>query len=111
MSEEVKKKQVRPRRSEQMRPHLEKGEVGKYLSHALAGFDLPPLILRILSKSKNAVGGIFSTALTMMCDLRLPVFQMPWVSVDGHSIGGASAARGGKRTLSIFSGLEISWKR
>lgn len=43
MSEEVKTKQLRPRKSEQMKPQLAKGEVGKYLNHALAGFDLPPI--------------------------------------------------------------------
>lgn len=43
MSEEVKTKQIRPRRSEQMKPQLAEGEVGKYLTHALAGFDLPSI--------------------------------------------------------------------
>lgn len=43
MSEEVKTKQLRPRKSEQMKPQLAKGEVGKYLNHALAGFDLPSI--------------------------------------------------------------------
>ncbi len=59
MSEEVKKKQVRPRRSEQMRPHLEKGEVGKYLSHALAGFDLPPIDTSDIEQVKERCGWYF----------------------------------------------------
>lgn len=44
MSEEmVKPKQTRPKRSEQMQPHLEKGEVSRYIKHALEGFNLPPI--------------------------------------------------------------------
>lgn len=111
MSEEVKKKQVRPRRSEQMRPHLEKGEVGKYLSHALAGFDLPPIDTSDIEQLKERCGWYFQHCINDDVRPTVARYFKALVSVDGHSIGGASAARGGKRTLSIFSGLEISWKR
>ena len=44
MSEEmVRAKHTRPKRSEQMSPQLEKGDVRKYLSHALEGFHLSPI--------------------------------------------------------------------
>lgn len=39
----VRAKHTRPKRSEQMSPQLEKGDVRKYLSHALEGFHLPPI--------------------------------------------------------------------
>lgn len=53
MSEEIVVKQKRPKRSEQMQPHLEKGDVGRYLRHALVGFNLPPIDISDIEQVKD----------------------------------------------------------
>lgn len=42
---EVKKTRKRPDRSAAMNPHLAPGEMGRYISHSMVAWDLPPLDL------------------------------------------------------------------
>ncbi len=43
MSQEMVKKQSRPKRSEMLQVQCEKGEMGQYIRHALESFNLPPI--------------------------------------------------------------------
>ncbi len=64
MSEEmVKPKQTRPKRSEQMQPHLEKGEVSRYIKHALTGFNLPPIDVSDIEQVKERCQWYFNNCL------------------------------------------------
>ena len=53
VKENVEVKQTRPKRSEQMKPQLEKGDVGRYLRHALDGFNLPPIDISDIEQVKG----------------------------------------------------------
>lgn len=53
MNEEIVVKQKRPKRSEQMQPQLEKGEVSRYLRHALVSFNLPPIDISDIEQVKG----------------------------------------------------------
>lgn len=53
MNEEIVVKQKRPKRSELMKPQLEKGEVGQYIRHAMESFNLPPIDISDIEQVKG----------------------------------------------------------
>lgn len=53
MEEQIVTKQKRPKRSEQLQVQLDKGDVGRFLRHALAGYNLPPIDISDIEQVKE----------------------------------------------------------
>ena len=46
-----------------MQPHLEKGEVSRYIKHALTGFNLPPIDVSDIEQVKERCQWYFNNCL------------------------------------------------
>lgn len=55
----VVQKQKRPKKSEQMAPQMEKGEMGRYLRHSMASWDLPPIDISDINQVNERIGWYF----------------------------------------------------
>lgn len=61
MSENMpeKPKQRRPKRSEQLQPQMEKGEMRQYIRHSLASWELPPIDIADIDQVNERIGWYF----------------------------------------------------
>ena len=94
-----------------MKPQLAKGEVGKYLNHALAGFDLPSIDTSDIEQVKERCEWYFQRCIDD--DVRPTVAGLSNALglPDRPSTGGVSERGGAKPTRHLHSALETSWKR